>query len=136
MKRFAALALTAALCLAVAGCQNPRATAPPSQAMVSAADAGQSVTLAVGGTLTVALPANPSTGYSWVPTNTPEFLVEQGQPSFETTGAPANVGADGTEVILFKAVGAGSGTLALDYLRPWETSSTPAKRYTVKVEAQ
>ena len=136
MKRFAAFVLIAALCLAAAGCQKAQPTAAPSQAMVSAANAGESVTLAVGGMLTVALPANPSTGYSWVPTNTPEFLFQQGQPTFETSGTANNVGAGGTEVLTFKAVAPGSGTLSLDYLRPWETTGTPVKKFTIKVEAK
>lgn len=136
MKRLATFVFIAALCLAAAGCRSAQPAAPPSQAMVSAANAGESVTLAVGGTLTVALPANPSTGYSWVPTSTPEFLFQQGQPTFEASSTTTAVGAGGTEVIRFKAVAPGSGTLVMEYVRPWETTSTPVKKFEVKVDAK
>jgi inhibitor of cysteine peptidase len=138
MKRFGTLALVVLLCIAVVGCAKESApvAAPSSAARVTAADAGGSVDIAVGGLLTIALPANPSTGYGWVATNTPEFMFEQGQPSFEQSATSNNPGAGGTEVLRYKAVAAGTGPLHLEYKRAWETTIPPAKTFQINVNVK
>ena len=139
MKKIAILVLVAALALALVGCASSRATSGSSTpyaaktVSVTAADEGKSVSAAVGDNLDVALPGNPSTGYTWVAKTTPSFLKQEGEPTFTQGGSSGTVGAPGTLSIKFKATAAGSGDLVLDYKRPWETTTTPAKTFTTTV---
>ena len=86
----------------------------------------------VGETLAFRIPSNPSTGYSWA-------IADEGNPlvavpvgnlmeSQEESKDPrANVGAGGNELWLFRAVGPGNSSVALSYVRPWETSVSPSR---------
>jgi len=88
-------------------------------ATLGPAEAGSAVALEVGGELTITLPANPSTGYSWVVTAlNPALLTQIGEPEFS---ADSNlIGAGGTMTFRFQGTAAGQDSLQLDYLRPWE----------------
>jgi inhibitor of cysteine peptidase len=137
MKRTVTCLVVVALALTFGGCSRSTPTSgPPGSIVITATDAGRSVEIAVNGTITVALPANLSTGYSWVPTATPAFLKQQGEPSYQQSGSPGLVGAGGTQMFQFKATDAGSGVLALEYRRPFETTATPETRFLLKVEAK
>lgn len=99
-------------------------------------DNGSTITLAVGETLQVELPSNPTTGYSWkVTSNDADVLTPLGEPQFalqaRTTPMP---GAGGTQTFHFQAVGKGQTTLTLVYVRPWETSVTPTPNDTWTVQ--
>jgi inhibitor of cysteine peptidase len=89
------------------------------------ADNGKPVTLSVDQTLSLTLPSNPSTGYSWkITSDDRAVLVPLGEPQFNVSGTP-RPGAGGTETFNFKAVAPGTTTLTLVYVRPWETNVTP-----------
>jgi inhibitor of cysteine peptidase len=84
------------------------------------------VTLNVGDTLVVKLKSNQTTGYSWrVAENNSSLLQPVGD-----TGKPGKsglIGAPGTQVFRFRAVGAGGGErLGLLYQRPFESPSIQA----------
>lgn len=98
------------------------------------ADARSSVALEVGGELTISLPANPSTGYSWVVSSTnPAILTQIGDPEFSAKSDL--IGAGGTMTFHFKATAAGQDSLQLNYLRPWEDVE-PLETYTATINVR
>ncbi|MFC9435696.1 protease inhibitor I42 family protein [Nocardia sp. NPDC057030] len=137
--------------LAVVGCgkndstdSGASATAAPTSApgpaavTVTEADNGQERTLAVGQSLVVTLPANPSTGYLWQITELDANLLQaQGDPGFKPDpNVPVAPGSGGGSVWTFVGKAAGSTKLSMDYLRPWEQGIEPAQKFsmTIKVE--
>src|SRR5262245_6124144 len=87
-------------------------------------EAGDSIDVDNGDSFVVALEANPTTGYSWqaAPNPNVEFV------SSKQVQAGSNaIGAPGTQQLTFKAVKAGSSTLTLNYLRPFETGVPPVQ---------
>lgn len=108
--------------------------------VLTASDNNSSVTLSVGDALSIQLPSNPSTGYSWqIVANDKQVLLPVGAGQFSLdTGKTPMPGAGGTETFNLKAVGKGSTTVTLVYVRPWETTVTPTPNdtFTVKVTVQ
>jgi inhibitor of cysteine peptidase len=98
---------------------------------------GGNVTLKLGGVLEVQLPANHTTGYSWiaVPVADP-VLARQGAATYKENNAAGKAGVGGVEVWLFKAVKAGKEALKFEYRRPWEKSVSAAKTMTVSVTVE
>jgi inhibitor of cysteine peptidase len=92
---------------------------PAVSASVGPDEAGSAIALEIGGELTIALPANPSTGYGWtVSAIDPAVVIQKGEPEF---AAQSNLtGAGGTMTFRFIAAGAGESELRLEYRRPWE----------------
>ena len=88
-----------------------------------------------GDDFTISLEANPSTGYSWELTGPldDKVVVELG--SDHEPGTGTGVGVPGHQLFRFQAVGAGSATIGLQYVRPWETGVAPAQtsEFTVNV---
>lgn len=103
-------------------------------ATLGPAEAGSTVALEVGGELTITLPANPSTGYSWVVTAlNPALLTQIGEPEYS---AESNlIGAGGTMTFRFQGTAAGQDSLQLDYLRTWEDTE-PLDTYSVTVNVR
>lgn len=103
----------------------------PSGLALGPADAGRTVTLAVGETLTVGLPSQPGTGYSWqAAENSTPVLTLSG-----TRQRGANMpGAVETQRLTFVARAPGAGRLRLVYRRPWEKGGVPTKSFTVMVK--
>ena len=128
-----AVTLSAAAC----GDDNDDGVAP-NEVQLTQADNGKAVAVAMGGTLIVALPSNPSTGYSWaVVAAEPTNLELQGEPTFVPPGSTTPVvGAAGTEVFTFKAIKTGTAKLSMAYARSFETGVEPEETFevTVKVE--
>lgn len=81
---------------------------------------GSTTTVAVGDTIEVALPANPSTGYAWeVVVFDASVLRPIGAPDF--TAEADLEGAPGVSVFSFEVIGAGATTLDMIYRRSWES---------------
>ena len=95
------------------------------------------ITLAVGDTLGVTLASNASTGFSWTAqTQIGDSTVIQ-QTSHESVGpTAAPPGASGTEVWTFKALKAGTTTIATDYNRPWPGGTKGAWTFTANITVQ
>jgi inhibitor of cysteine peptidase len=98
------------------------------------------VELKKGKTLSVSMPSNPTTGYSWSLTNASE--VNQESSVLQQTGEGASafvidnngqVGAGGTETFDFDATAAGYQTLRFVYARPWEKGAGEQREVTVDV---
>jgi inhibitor of cysteine peptidase len=134
----------AAACLAVtlpffAACGDDDEDNPaPDEVQLTQDDDGKSVDLADGGTLIVALPSNPSTGYSWaVVAPEPSNIELEGEPKFVPAGSTTPVlGAPGTEVFTFKTTAKGGSSLKMEYRRPFEPSAPPEDTFTVDVEVR
>jgi inhibitor of cysteine peptidase len=106
----------------------------PHEIQLSESDAGRQIVLAKGGKLLVALPSNPSTGFSWaVSRPMPSVLRQEGEPRFVPAGSTLPVvGAGGTEVFTFTAVQTGTSNLELEYRRPFE-AVPPARTFSIDV---
>jgi inhibitor of cysteine peptidase len=84
---------------------------------------GDSIDVAVGQEFVVALPATPSTGYSWTAAGNPDvsFLSSQ-----QIAGGSQS-GAAGTQELTFEGRQAGESQLVFTYARPFEKAEPPAK---------
>ncbi|MFD6157835.1 protease inhibitor I42 family protein [Nocardia sp. NPDC060256] len=116
----------------------PTSAQGPAPVTAGIGDNGQERQVAVGQSLVVTLPANPSTGYLWQITGLDANLLQaQGDPGFKPDpNVPVAPGSGGGTVWTFVGKAAGITKLSMDYLRPWEQGVEPAQTYslTIKVE--
>lgn len=96
-------------------------------------DYGTTVKVASGETLIVRLGSNRTTGYGWRVRDLPDCLAQDGEPEYESKGAPGMMGAPGEETWRFTAGDAGEGALVLEYVRSWEEEQPPANLYEINV---
>ena len=84
---------------------------------------GDSIDVAVGEEFIVALPATPSTGYTWTAAGNPDvtYLSEK-----QIAGG-SQPGAEGTTEVTFEGRAAGESQLVFTYSRTFEKSNPPAK---------
>lgn len=134
--RRAALSCLAASLIAVAMPAMALAKTQPKSATASVqiGEIGRSakVTLVIGDTLTVLLPANVTTGYGWeIAANNQALLA----PGPRTSLPPENqrLGTSGTQKLVFTAKTAGRDRLVFAYKRPWEKNAAPARSLTLEV---
>lgn len=140
-KALGALVLLIILTLAAAtaaGCGGS-ASAAGGPLKLTEADNGKSFTVKAGDTITVTVPGNPTTGYSWAAQLDEESAARlelNGEPEYtqEATGEDV-VGAGGSFTFTFKAAQAGDATLKLVYARPWE-SVAPIDTFEVTVSVK
>jgi inhibitor of cysteine peptidase len=100
-----------------------------------AADSGETIRLAVGGTRTIALSENPSTGYLWRLNETASrdlALVAVADAGY-TASPSGRIGAPGVRRFTLTARRPGTAAIVFEYVRPWE-SRAPARRHMVTVE--
>jgi len=105
----------------------------------SATGKGVALSCAVGKDIQVALPANPSTGFSWSLATEPDpsILKSAGANLVPATSAATGaVGTGGDAVWTFSCLSPGTTNFMLVYRRVWEVGVPPAqsKRYEVRVE--
>ena len=94
-------------------------------------ETGEEATIAVGGTLEVALDSNLSVDHVWLVSEIdPAILVQAGEPSFESESDEP--GAPGIETFYFDGVGTGTTLLKLEYLSPAELED-PARTFEITV---
>ncbi len=95
-------------------------------------DSGRRIEIRAGARFTVALRANPSTGYGWEVVETGAPVVRQvGDPTFVEDNREA--GAGGTITFAFRAERPGTASLKLAYARPWEKDKEPADTFAITV---
>jgi inhibitor of cysteine peptidase len=123
MRILTAAAVAGAL-LSAAGCSAA------ADATVTGEDDGGTVTVRDGGTLTVELDSNPTTGYTWLEASVPGVLEARGEPVFEPESDA--LGAPGVQTLTYDVVGPGEGTLELEYARAFE-SVQPEDTFSVTV---
>lgn len=80
------------------------------------------VEVAAGGTITLSLCSNPSTGFQWSKdaSISDSTVIQQLDHKFLEAGVENKVGVPATEVWTFKALKQGTATVSLEYGRPWE----------------
>ncbi len=88
-------------------------------------DSLSEVALDVGDQLDVQLESNPTTGYSWELGPLPDGL-QLVSSDFEEPGGSV-VGASGTQVFVFDAVGPGDGILRFEYVRVFDDPVVAAR---------
>lgn len=123
------------MCLFALGLSVASGCAGAAGDVLTEADAGTAVVVQTGDQLTVRLISNASTGYQWVVTDDGP-LVQAGDSAYEEPDAQGAVGAAGAQVFTFEAPTAGTGTLALEYRRSWETTAPAADTWNVEVTVQ
>jgi len=110
-------------------------------------DPGTVIRVAAGERFIIALEANPSTGYQWQlaqPLNeaVATLVDHRFEPAQDTSGTVdglglgwIRVGVGGTDHWTFEAVGAGTTTISLEYVRPWQPHQPEDTRiFSVTVE--
>jgi inhibitor of cysteine peptidase len=137
-ERFGEMAMSMSILVAVlalvvvAGISGCSAQTTPA---LGAEDNGREIILQKGQTLTIKLEGNPTTGYSWEVVESEGAILQQvGEPEFEAESDL--LGAPGTHILHFNAVGTGQMELKLVYQRPWETDVEPLETFTVHVTVQ
>jgi inhibitor of cysteine peptidase len=112
------------------------ATTPAKTVLLDDSDNGSRLCANVGDTITVKLTSNPSTGYSW---GKPNDVSQLQLVSSTFEGDPSShPGSPGFQVFTWKATKAGMAAITLNYYRPFEKDTPPAKSYhlSITVEAR
>jgi len=80
------------------------------------------VEVAAGGTVTVTLCSNPTTGFIWSETAqiSDQSVLQQTDHKLVLPEGEGLVGAAGNEVWTFGALKKGTSTVSMEYSRPWE----------------
>lgn len=115
------------------------ATAPqagaPATVNLTDKDAGTEVAIAQGGTLTIRLPGNATTGYTWgIVSNNANVLQPVGDWDYEP--ASKAVGASGKFIFTFKANAIGTSPLQLGYKQWWDDAAPLDKTFSVTVNVE
>jgi inhibitor of cysteine peptidase len=84
---------------------------------------GDDISVSNGEEFVVALPANPSTGYTWTAADNPDVRYVS---SHQVAGG-SQPGAPGTQELSFQADHSGQSTLKLAYARSFEPGLPPAE---------
>ena len=146
--KFLLLPLVVVLCLTALSCteESGESATPTSEeesttVASSDADGGGVITeagpvaLTVGGRATIELATNPTTGYQWELATEPDTTIVS-VVSDEYTAAEAAdgmVGTGGIQKVVLQGVAAGTTTIELRYVRPWETDRSGAETATFAV---
>ena len=103
--------------------------------VITVADKGSEVQVAVGDKLEVRLKSNPSTGFMWYVHRDSTRLVKlTGQ---QTTAPEAQMpGSPTFQIFRFLAQSPGKGVLLLHYVRSWESPAPDETRFALKVKIQ
>lgn len=125
----AALALAAAF---AASALPARALQPHTPVFV---DASQPVAVQAGEDFFIALPSNPTTGYTWTQSLADGKIVAYEGNVFQPPAAGA-IGAGGQQIFIYHANRSGTTSIAFAYARPFETNVAPAQSLTFGVTVQ
>ncbi len=127
------ICLMTAVLLILPACSS----AAPKEFSADITSSGKDITMTAGGTLIVTLESNITTGYSWnenanIGDNT---VIQQTDHKYQPPATPIP-GAGGKEVWTFKTLKAGKSTISMEYRRPFEPNTAPAKTFTLTVVVQ
>lgn len=92
------------------------------------------VTVKVGQEFLIAIPGNPTTGYSWTGKSA-NANVTVGGSAYQGPSASSKplMGAGGQQIFVCAANKAGSGVLTFSYARAWQKGVKPARTMTFNV---
>ncbi len=99
--------------------------------MTQASD-GQAVPANVGNVLSVELPSNPSSGYSWSLSSLDNALLELIETRFVATRDVP--GSGGMQVWKVRALAGGRARISLKHWREWEGESSVIGRFAVEID--
>ena len=99
-------------------------------------DNGKTVKVGVGGTVTLTLESNPTTGFSWTKVeNVDKNILKLEKNDYKQNANPGRmVGVGGKTTIVYRALKAGTAKIDLTYMQPWEPDSQYNTNYKVTVE--
>ena len=97
-------------------------------------DANQTINAEVNQEFTIALDANPTTGYQWQENHDNSALSLVTSEYKPDEKAPGLVGGGGTQYYRFKTLKTGQTEISLVYKRTWETESIEQKIFTVNIK--
>lgn len=122
--------------LSLIACQSaPKLTLPSDGTAVKDADQVETIRRKAGGTFTIPLESNHTTGYSWTLDGKEDSTVVRkvGSDYINDPHLPGMVGFGGTERWKFRAEKKGTTVLHFIYRRPWEKDVKPARERSFKV---
>jgi|GEM_PF-6172056 len=131
----ALLAVVGTFALAGARATNV-AMAQSSTGCSGAVDISQPIETTVGRPITIALPANATTGYEWFLSQPPDPSVAQVVSAVYIAPTPANppvAGQGGVSCWTFVAVGPGQTEADFAYRRPFQLDETPPQTASVQI---
>ncbi|HIH69778.1 protease inhibitor I42 family protein [Methermicoccus shengliensis] len=126
MNRTMLALLVVMLALIWSGC----ATTTETPKTLTEADNGTTLNLKLGGTLTLRLSENPTTGFSWSITTTDGLVVESDKYAPEHTD---RVGAGGAHEWVLRATKEGTQRITGIYKRPWMNTTGTEKTFELTV---
>jgi len=98
---------------------------------------GGSVSLQEGDLLEVTLPSALGTGFSWRVRNGAENVLQTAEkPVVKSEGEKDKAGKTDYQIFQFKTKTTGTGKLELEYIRPWEKDTPPAKTFLLTVHVR
>lgn len=95
-------------------------TAAAQQVSVDDSYSGKEVKIGIGGSLTVTLTSNQTTGFQWELKEINDTSMLQKIDSKYEASTTGLLGASGKEIWTFKALKAGRATINMEYSQPWE----------------
>jgi len=123
------ICVTVAISLCLVACSSV-----PSQVSVDASYSGQQVEVAVGGSLTVTLESNASTGFQWELVRiSDEAVLKKTANTYEAPEDTDMVGAPGKEIWTFKALKKGTSTISMEYSQPWPNGTKAAETFDLTI---
>ena len=112
--------------------QAARATDSAVVSLSDCARGGGTTTVPPGAQITIQLPGNATTGYTWAATvGDPSVLNEAGPAAFSLSSDA--LGAGGTYTFRYRAAASGQTDLTLVYKRSWEAGTPPLRTYRITV---
>jgi predicted secreted protein len=102
--------------------------------VVSSADNGKTLKVKTGQSISVRLPVQRGTGYSWqFPKPQALFTVKEEKDISHKSVRPE---AEEMQTFLLSVLKSGEAEVLFQYRRPWEETAAPAKTFRFKVEAK
>jgi inhibitor of cysteine peptidase len=135
--RAIAVLAAATLTLVLGLCSTSEGAMPKEQGaglQVTEKDDGKRLSAVAGQALTVKLPCQPGTGYTWAILERDQKLLELvGEPRFEG-GDSKRLGGVELQVFQLRALAIGTAGLQLGLVRKWEKDQKPKKTFRVTLE--
>jgi predicted secreted protein len=94
------------------------------------------VSVTAGQEFLIAIPGNPTTGYSWTGKSSNGTVTVWGSVYQPSAGANQRMGAGGQQIFVCKANHPGTAQITFSYARPWQKGVKPARTMTFTVTAK
>jgi inhibitor of cysteine peptidase len=137
---FTAICLALILSVVLIGCapaaQSPVAVSVTCDDFSKQKDIVRDVSIASGGTFTITLCSNGTTGFQWgekTQISDSQVLQQTGYKVVAAGNTGGKVGVPGTEVWDFKALKAGTSTVYVEYSRPWQGGEKGVQTFKLNV---